>query len=249
MHITQEHILNALIEEAEKNFDAPVLDQIIGAQMVGIKTGNSAGICSLVPAGAHPFFPDRQFRQKSLHDLARGLLRQGTLEASLALAGINASLNREIPGPEIKAQELIMELGRGRNVAVIGHFPFVSKIRNHFKNFWVLEKRPKSFDLPEEQMPGILPRVDLAAITATTLLNGTLAGILNMCSRQCIKIIMGPSTPLASCLFKMGANYLAGAGIIDHEKVFAGIRKNLCFRQLEGVHNFIANAQPAEKER
>ncbi len=249
MHITQELILNAVIKEAAKNFDAPVLDQVIGAQMVGVKTIHSAGICSLVPAGTYPFFSDRLYNQKSLHDLAQGLKRQGTLEASLALAGINASLNREVPGPDIKAQELIMELGRGRNVAVIGHFPFVRKIRNHFTNFWVLEKIPRTFDLPEELMPDVLPRADLAAITATTLLNGTLAGILNLCSRQCIKIIMGPSTPLASCLFKMGADYLAGAGIIDYEKVFAGIRKNLCFRRLEGVQNFIAHAQPAGKER
>ena len=240
METTQQQIISEIINEARNLPDNAVNEMVQGRRLVGVQVEQAAGICSRVPlddaalqTGHKPSLP------LSLHQLLPGLENQDTVEASFALAAVNCMLNNRRTRMQAKAQELILELGQGKNVAVIGHFPFVSKIKNAFKNFWVLEKRPRDFDLPSTELPRILPQADLIAVTATTLLNGSLAGILNLCAPGSIKMLMGPSTPMAYCLGHMGIDYLAGSRVLKPQQVFTGIKSDLCFRSLHGVEHFI----------
>ncbi|WP_291321312.1 DUF364 domain-containing protein [Desulfonatronospira sp.] len=240
MQITQEFIVNEIIHEAVALPDRSVRNLVIGRQLTGVRCHMQAGICSRLP-GADQRKPDlyRPDLPLSLHQLLPGLKQQGTLQASLALAAAGSMMNQRLNGMRLKAQDLILELGRGKNVAVIGHFPFVHKLRYKFNNFWVFEKRPRDFDLPETEMPRILPRAELIAVTGTTLLNGTLAEILSMCSPRSIRLLIGPSTPLAFCLGDAGIHYLAGCRVLEPDLVFEGINKDRCFRELQGVEHFI----------
>lgn len=247
MEITQQQIISEVVGEALTRPDNAVTELVQGRRLVGVQAQQAAGICSRVPldeavprTGQEPSLP------MTLHQLLPGLESQDTLDASFALAAVNCILNTCRSRMQAKAQELILELGQGKNVAVIGHFPFVSKIKNAFKNFWVLEKRPRDFDLPSTELPRILPRADLIAVTATTLLNGSLAGILNLCAPGSIKMLMGPSTPMAYCLGHMGIDYLAGSRVLKPQQVFTGIKSDLCFRSLHGVEHFI---QPTRETR
>ena len=173
----------------------------------------------------------------SAKELAQNLLSENPMEATVGLACLNSLL----PSPpdenlqSIKAQDLILHYGKGRKVAVIGHFPFVEKIGKEFSDFWVLEKSPRPGDIHAQEAPSILPAADVVAISATTLANGTLAEILDLCSKTAIKIMLGPSTPLAPSLFTCGIQVLAGSIVEDHALVKQGILAGLPFKQLKGI--------------
>ncbi len=234
MIITQSSIIEAIIEEALGKPDLGVMSTCCGAHMVAVRNESGAGLCSRPPGSClnHNFEPEPA---ASVHGLINNLNYQNTINASWGLAAINSLLNREIPGIEIKVQELIFSLGKNKNVAIIGHFPFVEKIGDNFKNFWVLEFSPREKDFPEKMKTYILPRADLVAITATSLLNNTLGEIMNLARKNAVKILLGPSTPMATCLLNMGIDYLGGTLVNDHVQAFAGIQKGLPFRKLDGV--------------
>lgn len=182
--------------------------------------------------------------------LARLLLRPalptqenaaGLLHRSLALAAVNALLPP--PGTEaavsmMKGQELLLQRGKGRRVVVVGHFPFVEKIADNFASFHVLEQRPRPGDLPAEQSVRVLPEADVAAITSTSISNGTLKGLLELCSERCFVLLLGPSTPLAPSLFELGVDALAGAALQSPEAleaVLQGVRDGHPYKTLPGM--------------
>jgi uncharacterized protein (DUF4213/DUF364 family) len=134
---------------------------------------------------------------------------------------------------------LILQYGKGKNVAVVGHFPFVERMGEEFENFWVLEKRLRPGDLVDKDAARVLPRAHVVAITATTLANGTLAGILGLISDNAKKIILGQSTPLSARLFEFGLDVLAGAVITDRELAISGVAAGLSFKELKGVKHVV----------
>ena len=130
---------------------------------------------------------------------------------------------------------MLLRLGKGKKVAVIGHFPFVDALRKACQTCWVLERQPKEGDLIATEAPTILPQADLITITGTTLLNGTLAELLNLCREDATVVLLGPTTPFASSLFSCGIDILAGSEVVDPEAVLDGIRGGSCFKGLKGV--------------
>ena len=72
---------------------------------------------------------------------------------------------------ELNAAELILEKGVGKNVAVIGHFPFLPRIRDRVKALWVIEKNPREGDFGENEADRRVPQADAVAITGTALTN------------------------------------------------------------------------------
>ncbi len=163
------------------------------------------------------------------------------LKRSIALAAVNALL----PAPpnnaqlsEKKGQDLLLERGRGKRVAVVGHFPFVERLADQFASFDVLEKRPRPGDLPAEDAARVIPEADVAAITSTSISNGTLAGLLSLCSEKCFVLLLGPSTPLAPGLFELGVDALAGARLREPEaleSVLEGVRAGHPYKSLPGM--------------
>ena len=52
------------------------------------------------------------------------------LEASIGLAAINSLLEvDESRCTELNAEEVILEQGTGRKIAIVGHFPFIPRVR------------------------------------------------------------------------------------------------------------------------
>ena len=118
-------------------------------------------------------------------------------------------------------------------------FPFVEKMGEHFDDFKVLEKNPRNGDLDEREASRILPRADLVAITATTLANGTLAGILATAAPDALKMLIGPSTPLCTALFDVGIDILAGTLVTDCHLTKKCIISGCSFKQLKGVRHVV----------
>jgi len=74
-------------------------------------------------------------------------------------------------------------------------------------------------DMPDPSCEYILPQQDYVFITATTLINKTLPRLLEL-SRNSFVVLVGPSTPMYSGLFKYGIRLLAGTAVIDNERVW-----------------------------
>lgn len=168
-------------------------------------------------------------------ELARLALSNHSMEASVGVAAIN-SLVAPLPGRAIERNgvDLLMEFAAGRRLAVVGHFPFVERLRPLVKSLWVLELDPQEGDLPAEEAPNIIPQADVVAITGTTLINHTLDGLLQLSKKKKV-VVLGPSTILSASLFDFGVSALCGIHVEDQELVLRHLREGASFRHLPGV--------------
>ena len=154
-------------------------------------------------------------------------------EASVGLAAINALSQFSMGKSEdTSGEDFITRGGTDRNVAVVGHFPFVEGLKERVKALWVLELNPRGDDLPADAAPDVLPRADVVAITATTLLNRTFDGLIRLCRPDAQVILLGPSTPLSPVLFDFGVTVLCGAVVDKIDPVLRGVSQGANFHQL-----------------
>lgn len=165
--------------------------------------------------------------------LANLALSSSSIENSIGIAAINAML---VPEPskwvEINAEHVIAEKGAGKSVAIIGSFPFVSRIKDGLKKLYVFDLNPKAGEYSPRQMEQILPAVDLIAVTGMTLVNHTLEGILQYCNPDAIKMIMGPSTFLSDVLFDYGFHLVSGAHVEQIEPALQAMSEGGTFKQV-----------------
>ena len=173
---------------------------------------------------------------KSALNLARMALSDLPLEASIGMAAVNSLIDIDIEKcVEMNAREVIIEKGKGKNIGIIGHFPFIGKLREHAKNLWIYELRPAPGDLPREEYARYLPQCDVVAISGTTLINHTLDEVLSHCRPDAFRIMLGPTTPLAPVLLDYGFDVLCGSLVTDAEAALRCIGQGANFRQIKGV--------------
>jgi len=165
-----------------------------------------------------------------------GLVRSDSIaEASIGLATINALLDvDDTKCVEVNAEEIIVEQGAGKNVAIVGHFPFIPRVRQAAKVLWVLELHPRGEDLPASYAAEVLPQADVVGITGSTLLNHTFDELVAMCRPDAYVLVMGGSTPLSPMFFDYGVNAVAGTRVVDVEAVLRAVSQGATFRQIPG---------------
>ena len=140
-------------------------------------------------------------------------------EVSIGAAAINALTPHNLTDwVELNAEDYILQHGRDRKVAVIGHFPFVENLKSKVGHLWVFELNPCGDDLPAEMEDEILPQADLVAITGMTMLNGTFDHVISCCTPQAEKIVVGPSTLMHPAMFKY-VDVLCGSIVDDPDRV------------------------------
>jgi uncharacterized protein (DUF4213/DUF364 family) len=170
--------------------------------------------------------------EKNAFDLALYSRSEHLLEASIGMAALNSLIDiDESTCVEANAYEILLEKGKGKNVAVVGHFPFLSMLRESVKNLWIIEKRPLEGDLPEEAAEEILPRCDVVGITGTAFINHTLEDLLAQCKGSFVALI-GPTTPLSPVLFDYGIDVISGSKVVDPQQVIRFISQGATFREL-----------------
>lgn len=173
--------------------------------------------------------------QKTALELAEYAKSDSLLEASIGMATINSLIDiDESKCIEKNAFEIILEKGTDKNVAIIGHFPWIPKLRGKLKNLWVLEQRLREGDLPAQEADRILPQCDVVGITGTSFINHTIEGLLNLCKRAFI-ILIGPTSPLSPILFDHGIDAICGSKIIDPDRLIRSISEGATFREITGV--------------
>jgi len=191
-----------------------------------------AGPAPLVPRAGH-------LLEYSALELAEYAKFESLLEASIGMAAINSLMEiDESRCVELNAENVILKEGAGRKVAIVGHFPFIPRVREAAEELWVLEKRPAEGDLPAEMAAEVLPQADVAAITGTSLINHTFEHLMKLCRTDALVIVLGPTTPLSPVLFDYGADIICGTLVTDTENVLRLIGQGANFGQVkrgEGV--------------
>ncbi|HUH96356.1 MAG TPA: DUF364 domain-containing protein [Anaerolineales bacterium] len=230
-------ILEALIASLPE--DAPVRSVLIGVHWTVVCSRRCGMAATLVSPQLHGHLQVREagrLQHKSGRELAQLALSDEPLEAGLGLAAINSMLEMdESPAMPINASDVLAGRGRGKNVALIGHFPFVSQLRQAVGQLWVIEQNPREDDYPAEAAADLIPRADIVAITSSALINHTLEGLLALCPPHATVMLLGPSTPLSPILFDHGASIISGTRVVDEAALLRTVGQGASFRQVEGV--------------
>lgn len=172
--------------------------------------------------------------EKNALELVEFARSDNTLEASIGMATINSLIDiDEDQCVDLNAYDVLADKGRDRNIAVVGHFPFVPKLKKVAKNLWVIEKRVRPGDLPESETSRILPRCDVVCLTGTSFINHTIEELLSLC-RESFVVLTGPTSPLTPLLFDYGIDVICGTRVIDPQEVLRYISQAATFRQLHG---------------
>jgi uncharacterized protein len=174
-----------------------------------------------------------QLTDHSASRLATLANSRSPLEVSIGMAATNSLLPRyEALWTDLNAEQVILERGAGRQVAVIGHFPFLPRCREVAGRLWVLEQNPQGDDLPAASAPEIIPQADVVAISGTTLMNRTFDGLVTLCRPDALVLVLGPSTPLSPVLFDHGVHILSGTVVEDIDAVLRVVSQGANFRQV-----------------
>jgi len=212
------------------------------------------GLASTTGLGEHEhgatFVPDAgSLAGRSALDLARLAYSESPLEAGIGLAAINSLLEvDEARCVELNAGDLLVERGRDKKVALIGHFPFVPALREAAAHLWVLELRPQPGDARAEEAESIVPEADIVAITGSAFINHTLEGLLGLCRADSFVVVLGPTTPLSPVLFDYGVDVVSGTRVVEPELALRCLSEGATFRQIRGTRRLTMERQAARKD-
>lgn len=161
---------------------------------------------------------------------------ESPLEASIGLAAINSllSVNQSLY-EELNAADLIEQKGAGKKVAIIGHFPFVPRLKKSAGALWVIEQNPQEGDYPETDAERFIPEADVVGITGVTLINHTFDKIAALCHKDAYVVMLGGTTPLSPVLFDYGIDAISGTLVIEPEVVLNCVGQGATFRQIRGI--------------
>ena len=190
--------------------------------------------------GQHPVRGAGYLHERSALDLAELARSDSLLEASIGLAAINALLDVDQEAcVELNAEQVILDQIRSARspdrsrVVVVGHFPFIPRVREAASQLWVLEKRPGEGDLPAEAASEVIPQADVVAITGTSLINHTFEELMGLCRPEAFVLVLGPTAPLSPVLFNYGVDVISGTLVTEPATVLRYVSQGASFRQIK----------------
>ena len=204
--------------------EIPVKEARIGLGYTGVllEDGN-AGVAYTFKGkhsdGCAMFTGKRPLAGKSSHKLLDYLGSPETAESAVGVATANALVNRE-RGIGVEGDVLdILKIKENDRVGMVGFFgPLVPLLKKMVRELLIFEQITSRAEglFPAEKAPEVLPSCDIALITSTSLINGTLDSLLEA-SRKCREIVLlGASTLLLPEIFQLlGVTLLSGVIITD----------------------------------
>lgn len=247
----------ALIQEKIPNLGEIIVKRVcIGLGYTGVKldTGH-VGICythqsEIVPRCCHVTERAGTLAGSSAFQLA-DLARSWDLgESVVGVATLNAlsQIILEKGGGKYSIAEgnLIDLIGVNEKdrVALVGDIkPFRESLRGRVKNLHVFERRIASRDrnvLPDVACEEILPNVDVAMITGSSIANKTIDRLLELCegARE-VGVVGASSSIIPDALFRYGATIVGGIKVVDAEKLMQIVAEGGGTRQIKRAVKFI----------
>jgi uncharacterized protein len=219
--------------------DVPVREVLVGVHWT-VVCSRGCGMASTIP-GDKPHGHEKvrsvgQLHKLSALELASYARSDNPLEASLGVAAINSLLEvDESRAVTLNAGDLLISRGQGKDVALVGHFPFIPRLSQVAHHLWVIEQNPSPGEYPPEEAINLIPQAQLVALTGSALINHTLDQLLALCRPEALVVVLGPSTPLSPVLFEHGATLISGTRVLDEGAVLRTVGQGATFQQVEGV--------------
>jgi uncharacterized protein (DUF4213/DUF364 family) len=177
---------------------------------------------------------------KEVKDLVGMAYSESLLEAAIGVSTINSLLQiDESSCYNLNAADLIAEKGKGKRIAIIGHFPFIPKLQGLAEKVWVIEKNPQEADLAEDQSETYIPQADVVGITGTAITNHSIGHLLELCNPAAYVVILGDSAPLSPVLFDFGIDAVSGTKVVDPNLAMRCVSEGGTYRQIKGVKKLI----------
>jgi uncharacterized protein (DUF4213/DUF364 family) len=222
--------------------DGEISEVIIGLHWTAVVTDiNEVRSCGLATTYSEPHdhhkipdVPDAgKLEAGNSLVLAASAKSEFPIMRSVGIAAVNSLL---VPDDqnllEQNAEQAIVTHGEGKNVVLVGRFPFVSRLKKTIGNITILEMNPHSDEVPATAAQDVIPAADVVAITGMSLINRTFEGLLNLCSPDAFVIVLGPSAPLSPVLFDYGVDLICGSLVTKIAPVLKAVRQGANFRQV-----------------
>lgn len=222
------------------NPEAKVRDIRLGLFHTAVLTRN-CGLAATLPRDAlrqeQPSVGETgSLLEKNALELVRMSCSDNILEAVVGMAAINSLLEvNEEQCRELNASQLIADRGKGKKVAIVGHFPFIPRLREVVKQLWVIEKNPREGDFTEAEAENLIPQADVVGITGTAFTNHTIEKLLQLCRPQAYVVIVGDTAPLSPVLFDHGINAICGTRVIDPRLALHCVSQGATYQQIKGI--------------
>jgi len=229
-----EDLISALDLEAE------VRDIRQGLFHTGVLTRN-CGLAATLPHDVlrqePPFVKEPgALLKKSARELIRMAYSESILEAAIGMATINSILEvNDEECLELNAGSLIAEKGEGKRIAIVGHFPFIPRIREVATELWVIEKNPREGDFSEVEATTLIPQADVVGITGTTFTNHTIEQLLKLCSPEAYVVLIGDTAPLSQLLFDYDIDAICGTRVFNPELALCCVSEGATYQQIKGA--------------
>jgi len=171
-------------------------------------------------------------------DLLPLLESSDPIESAVGLACANALANQhdatQQPGDILEQ----LDLRPDDQVAMVGHFaPLIAPLQQRSSSLTVFErvKAPQGFLRPAEEAEDHLPRCQVALITATSIINHTIDGLLDAARGCRVVAVLGASTPMLPEVFSSTAvSVLSGVVVEQPSEIMRVVSEGGGMRQFKG---------------
>lgn len=202
----------------------PVVDVRLGLTYTAVKLDDGrAGVSycfgNRLVSGCSVFRGARPLAGRPASQLVEYLLSDDLLECSVGLATLNALVNVQpasaLPGDVLE----VVNFMASDRVGMIGFFgPLVPALENRVARLDIFEESDRLHGdcRPAEKAFEALPQCDVAIITSTTIVNGTIDRLLEVAKDCRETVLLGSSTPLLPEAFE-GTSVSWLSGIVVHD--------------------------------
>lgn len=223
------NVFPGVVERLVRRLEEParavgVADVRLGLRYAAVRledgrTGTAFTFLQEAHRGCSVFGGRRPLAGRPAGDLL-GLLRSAdSLEAAVGLACANALAN--VAAPDLEAGDVLerLTLGPEDDVGMVGHFgPLVEPVRRRARSLTIFERvaEPTGVLRLATEATQVLPRCTVALLSATSLLNGTIDGLLESAMACREVVVLGASTPLVPEAFAgQRVTWLSGIVVTD----------------------------------
>ena len=187
--------------------DKTIKDIVIGISLIGVELSDgTVGVAYVLrdglPSGCSVFRYVNEIIGKPAAEIADWVLTgDENIKRAIAAAVLSAAANDLELEDEITEMPFGMELDPDTTVGMIGLVrPIANLVKQNCKliafdeGLYLHGERDSIY--PMSHQPELLPQCDIVILSGTTTINGTIDGLLEMCSNARQIIMFGPSTPM-----------------------------------------------------
>lgn len=198
----------------------PVRRVVIGVNWTLVECESGCGLAQTPrrdAPGCQPISGAGELTTRDLRKLAELVRSANPMETSLGMAAVNAFHNRyDVEGGRENGLDAFRDADGP--VTVVGRFPGLER---HLKSFRIVEREPREGEYGEGDFGRLVSDSAGIVITASTLANKSAEHLFELAHGRRIAIV-GPGTPLASGLHRMGVEVLAGS-VVENADMAATI--------------------------